>query len=54
MSQNAGGLARWPAKLCLPLGFALVLLQGVSEIIKCAAALTTSYVREQMYEKPLQ
>ena len=54
MSQNAGGLARWPAKLCLPLGFALVLLQGVSEIIKCAAALTTSYVREQMYDKPLQ
>ena len=27
MSQNAGGLPRWPAKLCLPLGFALVLLQ---------------------------
>ena len=54
LSQNAGGLARWPAKLCLPLGFALVLLQGVSEIIKCAAALTTSYVREQMYDKPLQ
>lgn len=54
MSQNAGGLPRWPAKLCLPLGFALVLLQGVSEIIKCIAALTSRYVREQSYEKPVQ
>lgn len=54
LSQNAGGLPRWPAKLCLPLGFALVLLQGISEIIKCLAALTTRYVREQAYEKPVQ
>lgn len=54
MSQNAGGLPRWPAKLCLPLGFALVLMQGMSEIIKCIAALTTRYVREQVYEKPVQ
>ena len=54
LSQNAGGLPRWPAKLCLPLGFALVLLQGLSEIIKCVAALTTRYVRERAYEKPVQ
>ena len=38
----------------LPVGFALVLLQGISEIIKCVAALTTDYVREHAYEKPLQ
>ena len=54
LSQNAGGLPRWPAKLCLPLGFALVLLQGISELIKCVAALTTDYKREHTYEKPVQ
>jgi len=54
MSQNAGGLPRWPAKLALPVGFALVLLQGVSEIIKCVAALMGPYRREHTYEKPVQ
>jgi len=54
MSSNAGGLPRWPVKLVMPIGFSLVLLQGISEIIKCIAALTTDYVREQAYEKPLQ
>ncbi len=54
LSQNAGGLPRWLAKLFLPLGFALLMLQGVSEIIKCVAALTTSYRREHGYEKPVQ
>ena len=34
MSQNAGGLIRWPVYLMIPLGFALLLLQGVSELIK--------------------
>lgn len=54
LSQNAGGLPRWPAKIFLPLGFALLMLQGVSEIIKCVAALTTDYRREHGYEKPVQ
>ena len=54
MSANAGGLPRWPFKIFLPLGFTLVLLQGISEIIKCAAALTTHYRREFTYEKPVQ
>lgn len=53
-SLNAGGLPRWPAKLMIPLGFGLVGLQGISEIIKCVLALTTGYVREFAYEKPLQ
>ena len=53
-SQNAGGLPRWPVKLILPVGFFFVLLQGISEIIKCLAALTTDYVREHAYEKPVQ
>ena len=51
---NAGGLVRWPVKLLVPLGFALVGLQGISEIIKCVLALTHGYVREFAYEKPLQ
>ncbi len=53
-SGNAGGMVRWPVKLLLPLGFALVALQGVSEIIKCVAALTIGYRREHVYEKPMQ
>ena len=40
MSPDAGGLIRWPIKLILPLGFGLLLLQGVSEIIKRIGVLT--------------
>lgn len=35
VSTNAGGLIIWPGKLMLLLGFLLLGLQGVSEIIKC-------------------
>ena len=34
MSQNAGGLIRWPVYALMPLGFALLLLQGLSELLK--------------------
>jgi TRAP-type mannitol/chloroaromatic compound transport system permease small subunit len=34
MSQNAGGLIRWPVYLLLPVGFSLLLLQGFSELVK--------------------
>ena len=34
MSENAGGLIRWPAYALIPLGFALLGIQGVSELIK--------------------
>lgn len=54
MSSNAGGLIRWPAMLMLPLGFALVLVQGLSEIIKRAAWLMHRYDGEFHYERPLQ
>lgn len=54
MSQNAGGLVRWPVKLILPLGFALMTLQGISEIIKRIAALEHVIDIEFKYEKPLQ
>jgi TRAP-type mannitol/chloroaromatic compound transport system permease small subunit len=39
MSSNPGGLIRWPVWLALPLGFALLLLQGWSELIKRIAFL---------------
>jgi TRAP-type mannitol/chloroaromatic compound transport system permease small subunit len=38
-SPNAGGLLRWPVKLMIPVGFFLLAIQGVSEIIKRAAFL---------------
>ncbi len=39
MSQNAGGLIRWPVLLLIPVGFGLLLLQCLSELIKRAAFL---------------
>lgn len=39
MSQNAGGLPRWPTWLLLPAGFGLLLLQAISELIKRIAFL---------------
>lgn len=39
MSPDAGGLPRWLIKLALPVGFALLALQGVAEVIKRAAYL---------------
>ena len=53
-SSNAGGLIRWPVKLMLPVGFALMALQGVSEIIKRVAALEHVIDEKFTYEKPLQ
>jgi TRAP-type mannitol/chloroaromatic compound transport system permease small subunit len=40
MSQNAGGLIRWPVLLLVPLGFAVLLAQAVSELIKRIAFIT--------------
>jgi TRAP-type mannitol/chloroaromatic compound transport system permease small subunit len=39
MSSNAGGLVRWPIYLLIPTGFALLMLQGLSELIKRIAFL---------------
>jgi TRAP-type mannitol/chloroaromatic compound transport system permease small subunit len=54
MSSNAGGLIRWPAMLMLPLGFALLFVQGVSEAIKRVAWLAHKYEGDFHYERPLQ
>ena len=48
------GLIRWPVKLMMPIGFALMALQGISEIIKRFAALEHVIDMEFKYEKPLQ
>ena len=39
VSTNAGGLTLWPARLMVPIGFLLLVLQGVSELIKRIAFL---------------
>jgi TRAP-type mannitol/chloroaromatic compound transport system permease small subunit len=40
MSQNAGGLIRWPVWALLPAGFTILLLQAASELIKRIAFIT--------------
>jgi TRAP-type mannitol/chloroaromatic compound transport system permease small subunit len=40
MSENAGGLIRWPVILLIPVGFGMLLLQAVSELIKRIAFIT--------------
>jgi TRAP-type mannitol/chloroaromatic compound transport system permease small subunit len=59
MSSSAGGLIRWPVQLLLPVGFGLLALQGVAEIIKRGAALSGAALKRQgvediEYTKPLQ
>jgi TRAP-type mannitol/chloroaromatic compound transport system permease small subunit len=53
-SGNAGGLLRWPVKFVLPAGFALLALQGLSEIIKRIAALKGYVMIDARYERPMQ
>lgn len=54
MSFSAGGLLRWPVWMLLPVGFALVALQGVSELIKRIAALRGLMQVDTAYHKPDQ
>ena len=53
-SSNAGGLIRWPIKIFLPIGFALLSLQGISELIKRVAMLTGHMKVDLHYDRPLQ
>jgi len=39
VSHNAGGLIRWPVLMLVPLGFSILILQAVSELIKRIAFL---------------
>ena len=54
LSANTGGLIRWPAMLLLPLGFAWMCLQGVSEVIKRVAFLAGHTELDLHYQKPMQ
>lgn len=53
-SSNAGGLIRWPMKLLLPVGFFLLALQGISQLIKTVAGLRGVDTGLTNYERPLQ
>ena len=54
MSNNAGGLIRWPAMLTLPVGFGWMFVQAISEIIKRVAYLQGKFEMDLHYEKPVQ
>ncbi len=51
MSQNAGGLIRWPVQLLIPLGFAILLMQSLSELIK-RIAFVKGLIPEPFSEDP--
>lgn len=53
-SSNPGGLPRYPIKFLLPLGFFLLTLQGLSELIKRIAALRGYIHLDTHYERPEQ
>jgi TRAP-type mannitol/chloroaromatic compound transport system permease small subunit len=53
-SGNSGGLIRWPMVMVMPIGFALIVLQGLAEIIKRIGWLTHTYDMDLHYERPLQ
>jgi TRAP-type mannitol/chloroaromatic compound transport system permease small subunit len=54
VSGNAWGLVRWPVKVLLPTGFALLALQGLAEMAKRAAMLAGTMPISVQYEPPLQ
>jgi len=54
MSGSAGGLIRWPAMALLPLGFGLMFLQGLAEVVKRVAHLKGLYKMDTHYEPPVQ
>ncbi len=53
-SSSYGGLVQWPILLVLPVGFGLLTLQGVSELIKRVAALRGDVTLDTEYVQPLQ
>ena len=54
MSANPGGLLRWPVKFAIPAGFVMLARQGLSEVIKRAAALQGYVTIDAKYERPTQ
>ena len=54
ISESPGGLLRWPVKLLLPVGFALVALQGIADLIRRIAALAAVAEFDATYVRPEQ
>lgn len=54
MSSDPGGLLRWPIKLVIPIGFLLLGLQGLAEIIKKLAVALGIREPKKLYERPVQ
>ncbi|MBX3609977.1 MAG: TRAP transporter small permease subunit [Hydrogenophaga sp.] len=52
VSSNAGGLIRWPVYLLIPVGFAVLMVQGLSELIKRVAFLTGSAPDPLAHKEP--
>ena len=53
-SSDPGGLLRWPIKIVIPIGFLLLAIQGVAEIIKKYAVATGVREPGKAYERPVQ
>jgi TRAP-type mannitol/chloroaromatic compound transport system permease small subunit len=53
-SSDSGGLLRWPIKIMIPLGFALLAVQGIAEIIKKTAVARGIREPGKAYERPVQ
>ena len=53
-SSDPGGLLRWPIKIVIPIGFVLLAIQGVAEIIKKFAVATGVREPGKAYERPVQ
>ena len=53
-SSDPGGLLRWPIKIMVPIGFLLLALQGVAEIIKKTAVALGIREPAKLYERPVQ
>ncbi|WP_088348709.1 MULTISPECIES: TRAP transporter small permease subunit [Rhodomicrobium] len=54
MSSDPGGLLRWPVKLLIPLGFILLAIQAVAELIKKIAIVKGLRTPVKHYERPVQ
>ena len=53
-SPSAGGLIRWPIKVAMPIGFALLGLQGLAELLRRIEFLRGRTELDIHYERPLQ
>jgi TRAP-type mannitol/chloroaromatic compound transport system permease small subunit len=53
-SSDPGGLLRWPIKIVIPVGFVLLAVQGVAEIIKKFAVAIGVRQPGKAYERPVQ